>query len=50
MKLSDSSQNIIALLKEMVLSFTSYAERKTITLKFNYDEDEIIAYLDKDKV
>jgi signal transduction histidine kinase/ligand-binding sensor domain-containing protein/AraC-like DNA-binding protein len=49
MKLQTVPQNIIPLLKAMVLSFSSYAERKQITLQFNYDVDEIIVYLDKDK-
>jgi signal transduction histidine kinase/DNA-binding response OmpR family regulator len=43
-------QNIIPLLKGLVLSFASFAERKRITLKFNSDEEEIVVYLDKDKV
>ena len=43
MKLQTIPQNIIPLLKALILSFTSYAERKRITLKFNSSEDEIIA-------
>src|SRR3990170_7345562 len=50
MKLQTTKQNIIPLLKALVLSFTSYAERKRITLKFNSAEDEIIVYIDKDKI
>ena len=50
MKLQTVSQNIIPLLKALVLSFTSYAERKSITLRFNSTEDEMIVYLDKDKI
>ena len=50
MKLQAAPQNIIPLLKALVLSFTSYAERKRITLKFNSIEDEIIAYIDNDKI
>jgi signal transduction histidine kinase/ligand-binding sensor domain-containing protein/DNA-binding response OmpR family regulator len=50
MKLQTVPQNIIPLLKALTLSFTSYAERNKITLKFNSSEDEIIAYIDKDKV
>jgi signal transduction histidine kinase/ligand-binding sensor domain-containing protein/DNA-binding response OmpR family regulator len=50
MKLQTVPQNFIPLLKALVLSFTSYAERKRITLKFNSTEDEIIVYMDKDKV
>ncbi|MCK7524480.1 MAG: HAMP domain-containing histidine kinase [Ignavibacteriales bacterium] len=49
MKLQTMSQNIIQVLKAIVLSFSSYAERKRITLQFNYDVDEIIVYLDKEK-
>ncbi len=50
MKLQTNPQNIVSLLKTLVLSFTSYAERKRITLKFNPVENEIIVYLDKDKI
>ncbi len=50
MKLRTTPQNIIPLLKALVLSFTSYAERKQITLKFNSSEDEIIVYLDREKI
>ena len=50
MKLQTAPQNIVSLLKALTLSFTSYAERKRITLKFNSSEDEIIAYIDKDKI
>ena len=50
MKLQTSPENIVQLLKALVLSFTSYAERKRITLKFNSSENEIIAYIDKDKI
>ena len=50
MKLQASPQNIVSLLKALVLSFASYAERKRITFKLNSVEDEIIVYLDKDKI
>jgi DNA-binding response OmpR family regulator/anti-sigma regulatory factor (Ser/Thr protein kinase) len=33
-----------------VLSFASFAERKRITLKFNSVEEDIIVYIDKDKI
>lgn len=49
MKLSTSPRNIIPLLKGLVLSFTSYAERKRITLNFSSSENEIIVYLDHEK-
>ena len=50
MKLQTSAQNVIVLLKALVLSFASYAERKNITLKFSSPEDEIIAYIDNEKI
>jgi signal transduction histidine kinase/DNA-binding response OmpR family regulator len=50
MKLQTIPQNIVPLLKALALSFTSYAERKRITLTFNSVEDEILAYIDKDKI
>ena len=50
MKLRTSPINYIQLLKALTLSFASYAERKRITLKFNSTEDEIILYLDRDKI
>jgi DNA-binding response OmpR family regulator/nitrogen-specific signal transduction histidine kinase len=49
MKLQAAPQNIIPLLKALVMSFTSYAERKRINLKFNSVEEELIVYIDKDK-
>ncbi|MGB5528508.1 MAG: triple tyrosine motif-containing protein, partial [Ignavibacteriaceae bacterium] len=42
--------NIIPFLKGLVFSFASLAERKKITLKFNSDLEEILVYVDKDKV
>ncbi len=50
MKLESSEQNIMPLLKGLVLSFTSLAERKKITLKFNTIEENLNVYIDKDKV
>jgi DNA-binding response OmpR family regulator len=50
MKLEASEQNIIPLLKGLVLSFTSLSERKKITLKFNTIEDNLNVYVDKDKL
>ncbi|MBK7632259.1 MAG: response regulator [Ignavibacteriales bacterium] len=49
MKLQTTPINIIPYLKALVLSFTSYAERKRISLNFVSDVDEIIVYIDKDK-
>ncbi len=50
MKLQTTPQNVIPLLKGLVLSFASYAERKNITLKFTALQNEIIAYIDKEKI
>ena len=50
MKLQTTPRNIVSLIKALTLSFTSYAERKRITLKFNSTEEEIVAYIDKDKI
>jgi signal transduction histidine kinase/ligand-binding sensor domain-containing protein/DNA-binding response OmpR family regulator len=50
MTLEASEQNIIPLLKGLVLSFTSFAERKKITLKLNTVKENIDVYIDKDKV
>ncbi|MBT8387047.1 MAG: response regulator, partial [Ignavibacteria bacterium] len=50
MKLEASEQNIIPLLKGYVLSFSSLAERKKITLKFNTIEENLNLYFDKEKV
>ena len=47
MTLRTSPLDIIPLLKGLVLSFASFAERKRISLKFNSVEEEIVAYLDK---
>ena len=49
MKLQTAPINIIPYLKGLVLSFTSYAERKRISLNFVSDVNEIIVYIDKDK-
>jgi len=49
MKLKTSLQNLVSVVKEIILSFYSLAERKNITFKLNCDENEIIAYLDKTK-
>jgi signal transduction histidine kinase/DNA-binding response OmpR family regulator len=50
MTLEISEQNIIPLLKGLVLSFTSLAERKKIKLQFNTIEENLSVYVDKDKV
>jgi len=50
MTLETTEQNIIPLLKGLVLSFTSLAERKKITLQLNTIEENLNVYIDKDKV
>ncbi|RPI71073.1 MAG: hypothetical protein EHM47_10985, partial [Ignavibacteriales bacterium] len=50
MKLKACPINLVAALKEMTLSFYSLAERKNITFRVSSDEEEIIAYVDKDKL
>ena len=50
MKLQTRPQNIIPLLRDLILSFSSYAEKKKISLKLTAAEDQIIVYLDRDKM
>ena len=50
MKLLTRKKNIIPLLKGLVLSFTSLAERKRIILKFDSKEEIINVYIDRDKI
>jgi len=50
MKLEASEQNIMPLLKGLVLSFTSLAERRKITLSFNTIEEKLNVFIDKAKV
>jgi len=50
MKLKTTQVNIVSILKELVLSFASYAERKNITLNFSAVEKQIMVYLDTEKV
>lgn len=50
MNLHTVPTNLVILLKALTLSFTSYAERKRIQLNFTSDSNEIIAYIDKDKM
>jgi signal transduction histidine kinase/CheY-like chemotaxis protein/AraC-like DNA-binding protein/ligand-binding sensor domain-containing protein len=40
---------LVALSRSLVMSFQSFAERKKIVLIFDPEEDEIIAYSDRDK-
>ncbi len=49
MKLNAHEENVVSLVKEIALSFYPLAERKKIDFKFISDEDEIIAFMDKNK-
>ena len=50
MKLRASPFNLVALIKEIALSFYSLAERKKITFNLISEFDEIIVYVDKEKL
>jgi signal transduction histidine kinase/DNA-binding response OmpR family regulator len=50
MTIRATQTDVIAFIKEIVLSFTPLADRKKITLKLNHDEEQILAYLDRDKI
>jgi signal transduction histidine kinase len=49
MKLKACPVNLVSVVKEIALSFCSLAERKKICLNITSEENEIIAYIDKDK-
>jgi signal transduction histidine kinase/ligand-binding sensor domain-containing protein/DNA-binding response OmpR family regulator len=49
MQLRARAEDVKSLLKGLVLSFASLAERKKITLKFDEPDETITAYLDRDK-
>jgi signal transduction histidine kinase/ligand-binding sensor domain-containing protein/AraC-like DNA-binding protein len=50
LKLQVSKTDIIPLLKGLVFSFASLAERKKITLKFSGKQKSFIGYIDHDKI
>ncbi|MFC1569618.1 two-component regulator propeller domain-containing protein [bacterium] len=50
MTLKAGPLDIIGLLKALVLSFSSLAERKKISLTFKAEKESIIVYADKDKL
>jgi len=49
-KLQAAHQNVVPLVRTMVSSFASYAERKNVKLTFNSTNDDIPAYIDQDKI
>jgi signal transduction histidine kinase/ligand-binding sensor domain-containing protein/DNA-binding response OmpR family regulator len=50
MKLQAVPRNIVPLVKGLTQSFCSYAERKRITLNVTSTNEEIVAYIDVDKI
>ena len=50
MKLQAGRTEVITLLKGLVLSFSSLADRKKITLKFETVEKSLYGYIDRDKI
>ena len=50
MKLRTIEQDLLPVIKRIIYSFQSFAERKNILLNFDYDQEEIILYVDEDKI
>ena len=50
MELKTSPQNLIPVVKEIISSFQAFAEWKKISLTFDPEQEEIIIYLDRDKI
>jgi len=50
MKLKTSPQNLILIIKRIVSTFQYLAETKKIKLSFSPDNDDLILYLDRDKI
>jgi signal transduction histidine kinase/ligand-binding sensor domain-containing protein/AraC-like DNA-binding protein len=50
MKLQAAPENIVPLLKGLLQSFCSYAERKKISIAFNSSAEDIAVYIDREKV
>lgn len=50
MKLKACPLNLVKIVKESALSFSSLAERRKITFKVNSTVDELITYVDRNKV
>ena len=50
MSLQINEDNMLRLIKGIVLSFSSLAQRKGVELKFKAHEETIIAYLDREKL
>jgi len=50
MKLKACPVNLVSVLKEITLSFSSLAERKKINYRLNWEVDKVIAYIDRTKI
>ena len=50
MKLKTSEQNLVPLIKRIIYSFQSFAERKNILLGFSSEQEELFLYVDEDKI
>ena len=50
MTLKTCEEDIVPILKGLVFSFASLAERKNIALKFNSEKEMILAYVDVEKI
>jgi signal transduction histidine kinase/ligand-binding sensor domain-containing protein/CheY-like chemotaxis protein len=50
MKLRAAPENIVPLLKGLLLSFCSYAERKKISMAFTSSAEDIVVYVDREKL
>ncbi len=50
MKLQTTRRNLIPVVKEIIGSFQAYAEQKKLSFKFEYPQEEISIYIDRDKI
>ena len=50
MKLQTAPEDIVPLLRGLLQSFSSYAERKKISMAFTSSAETIVVYIDRDKV
>jgi signal transduction histidine kinase/DNA-binding response OmpR family regulator len=50
MKLEAREENLVPLLRRFVQTFESLAESKRITLRFHAPEDQVLVYIDRDKL
>ena len=50
MKLKTCEQNLVPIIKRITYSFQSFAERKRISLNFKAAQEEIIMYIDEEKI